>query len=120
MFKEMANLAGLMRHAQAVPAKIQQINDRLRAEVIETSAGDGAVRITANGLGEVQDVGLHADKLAPTDHAELGRFIAEAVNASNAESKQRFANAVHEAAGDLPLPGLQDALEQLVTGGRKL
>lgn len=120
MFKEMANLAGLMRHAQAMPAKVQQLNERLRAEVIETSGGDGAVRVTANGLGEVQEVGFDSEKVAPASHAELGRFVAEAVNAANAESKQRFADAVHEMAGDLPIPGLRDALDQLATGGRKL
>ncbi len=83
--------------------------------MITASAGDGAVEVTLNGIGEMQRIQIEE---SARGHAELHLWIVEATNTAGATAKRQFAAAISQAADDLnlKLPGL-DSLLGSITGG---
>lgn len=119
MFKGLSglgNLASMMGGLQQLPKKLEEVNERLRGETIRTTAGDGAVVVEVNGLGEMQRIQLHPHDRDPH---QLQPWIVEASNAAHTLAKQRFAEAIHQVSRDLNLkiPGMESVLAQLTGGG---
>lgn len=119
MFKGLSglgNLASMMGGLQQLPEKLKEVNDQLRGETIRTTAGDGAVVVEVNGLGEMQRIQLHSHAHDPQ---QLQPWIVEASNAAHSIAKQRFADAIHQVSVDLNLkiPGMENALTHLTGGG---
>jgi DNA-binding protein YbaB len=119
MFKGLGgigNFASMMGGLQQLPEKLQQVNGRMQQEVLRGTAGEGAVVVEVNGLGEMQ--GIECDPAAHDPQA-LQIWIVEASNAAHAAAKQRFAEAIREVSQELGLnvPGMDGALHHLTGGG---
>ncbi len=119
MFKGLGgigNFASMMGGLQQLPEKLQLVNERLREEVLRGTAGDGAVVVEVNGLGEMQAIDCNP---GAHDPQALQAWIVEASNAAHAASKRRFAEAIREVSEELGLnlPGMDGALSHLTGGG---
>ncbi|MCX7598293.1 MAG: YbaB/EbfC family nucleoid-associated protein [Armatimonadetes bacterium] len=58
---------------------LQQAFAELAEMTVEVQAGDGAVTLRANGLGDGLKVSISEPLLAPENHCEVERLVAEAV-----------------------------------------
>jgi DNA-binding protein YbaB len=114
-FGGLGNIASLMSSAQQIPGKMQELNEQLKIEMVQATAGDGAVLVTINCIGQMQSVQVEPDA---RHHPELEIWIVEASNAAASEAKQRYAESVSQMAKDMKLniPGLDGMLAKLTSG----
>ena len=101
----MKNLAGLMKQASQMQAKMTEMQAKLEAMEIEGSAGAGMVRVTLSGKGDMKRVKIDP-KLA--DPAEM-EMLEDLVVAAHAEAKRRIeatmAEEMEKVTGGMQLPG---------------
>ena len=101
----MKNLAGLMKQASQMQAKMTEMQAKLEAMEIEGSAGAGMVRVTLSGKGDMKRVKIDP-KLA--DPAEM-EMLEDLVVAAHAEAKRHIEAAMAEemekVTGGMQLPG---------------
>ena len=118
MFKAiggLGNISSILSNLQHVGPTMKRVTEEMRGEMITASAGDGAVEVTLNGIGEMQGIQI-VD--SAREHAQLQVWIVEATNIAGATAKRQYAAAISQAADDLnlKLPGL-DTLLNSITGG---
>ncbi len=116
MFKGIGNLASLMKTAQQMGGKMQQINEQLKAARVTGSAGGGMVEIEANGLGEVLRAKIDPTLLESGDREMLEDLLPAAINQAQAKAKQLHRDAMQSMTEGLNLPGLNEALDQMSGG----
>ena len=101
----MKNLAGLMKQASQMQAKMQEMQAKLEALEIEGTAGAGMVTLTLNGKGELKRLKIDP-KLA--DPAEM-EMLEDLLIAAHAEAKRKIEattnDEMQKVTGGLSLPG---------------
>ncbi len=100
----MKNLAGLMKQASQMQAKMQEMQAKLEALEIEGTAGAGMVGLTLNGKGELKRLKIDP-KLA--DPAEI-EMLEDLLVAAHADARRRLeattSEEMQKVAGGLNLP----------------
>lgn len=114
VFKQLGNLASLMKQAQQVSGRMQELNGQLRTQRVEGLAGGGMIRVEADGLGSVLRVQI--DPAVAGDREMIEDLLPAAINDAQAKAKQLHADAMRSLTADMNLPGLNEAFDQ-VTGG---
>ena len=109
----MANLGSLFKQAQEMGARMQGLGAELRGKRVTGVSGGGMVELEANGLMEVLHCRIDPALLAQQDRELLEDLVASAVNQAVGKAKQLHAEAIRGMAGGLPLPGLDQTLNQL-------
>ncbi len=84
----MADLQQLFQLGQQVQGRLQQLQSELAGRLIETSAGGGMVRVTADGRGMVHAVVIDPAVFQGHDAEFLGDLVLSAV----AEAQRRAAD----------------------------
>lgn len=101
----MKNLAGLMKQASQMQAKMTEMQAKLEAMEIEGSAGAGMVTVTLSGKGDMKRVKVDP-KLA--DPAEM-EMLEDLVVAAHADAKRQIeaamAQEMEKVTGGMQLPG---------------
>ena len=101
----MKNLAGLMKQASQMQAKMQEMQERLEATELEGQAGAGMVTVAMSGKGELKRVRIDPKLMDP---AEVG-MLEDLLVAAHAEAKRKIEAVMQEemgkATGGLELPG---------------
>lgn len=116
MFKGLANLGSLMKQAQEMSSKMQELNAQLKTKRATGSAGGGMVEVEVNGLGEVLKVAIEPSLIEKQDRELIEDLIPAAVNAAVAKAKQIHAEMMQELTGGMDLPGLSEAMDKLGGG----
>lgn len=119
MFKGLANLPSLMRSAQQMGGKMQELNQRLRRERVTASVAAGMVEVEANGVGEILRLTIDPQLLERGELEMLEDLVPAAVNEALAKAKQLHVDAMKEMTEGIDLPGLTQALEQFAGGGEQ-
>jgi nucleoid-associated protein EbfC len=83
----MADLQHLFQLGQQMQGRLQQLQSELANRTIETSAGGGLVRVTADGRGTVRSVAIDPAVFEKHDAEFLGDLVLAAV----AEAQRRAA-----------------------------
>lgn len=100
----MKNLAGLMKQASQMQAKMQEMQAKIEAMEIEGSAGAGMVSVTLSGKGALKRLKIDP-KLADPNETEM---LEDLVVAAHADAKQKveaiMAEEMQAATGGLQLP----------------
>ena len=120
MFKELgslANLAGLMKNAQALTGKMQEARDRLGDRRITGTAGGGMVSVEMNGHSQVLACQIDPALFAGGDREVIEDLVVAATNQAFEKVKQVAAEEMGQVAEGLDLPGLSDAISRLGLGG---
>ena len=87
MLKGLGNLASIMKTAQQMGGRIQEINEELKNQRAVGSAGGGIIEVEANGLGVVLRVQIDP-KLFEEGESELVEdLLPAAVNQASAKAK---------------------------------
>jgi nucleoid-associated protein EbfC len=84
----MADLQQLFQLGQQMQGRLQQLQSELAGRVIETTAGGGMVRVTADGRGTVRSVVIEPAVFAEHD----AEFLGDLVTAAVAEAQRRAAD----------------------------
>ncbi|MCL2427819.1 MAG: YbaB/EbfC family nucleoid-associated protein [Alphaproteobacteria bacterium] len=100
----MKNLAGLMKQASEMQAKMAEMQAKLEAMEIEGTAGAGLVSVTLNGKSELKRLRIDPKLLDPTDVEMLQDLLV----AAHAEAKRKIetaaADEMRALTGGLDLP----------------
>ncbi len=109
----LANLGNIMKQAQEMGGKMQQLTEELKAKRVVGNAGGGLVEVEANGVGEVLAVRIDPTLMEKQDRELLEDLLPAAFNAAQQKAKQLHAEQMQELTGGLNLPGLNEALGQM-------
>lgn len=115
MFKGLGNMASMIRQAQQMGGKMEEIAAQLKSRRVSGSAGGGMVEVEANGLGEVLKVRIEPTL---TDREMIEDMLPAAINQASAKAKQLHVEMMQSLTGGIDLPGLNDMISQL--GGDEL
>ena len=94
MFKGLGNLANigsLIKQAQQMGGKMQQIGEELKTRRAEGSAGGGMVNVEVNGLGEVLRCRIDPSLITAGDRELIEDLLPPAINQALAKSKDLHA-----------------------------
>jgi DNA-binding YbaB/EbfC family protein len=119
VFEGLLNVAGLMRQAREMGGKVQEMNQRLKAERVSASVAAGMVEVEANGLGEILRLKIAPELLQRGELEMLEDLIPAAVNEVVAKAKARHLDAMQGLAQGVDLPGLDKMLAQFTGGGER-
>ena len=78
----------------------------LKEKRVEGEAGDGAIKITCNGLREVQNVSLDPEKLDFTDHESIEDLLVVAVNRALEKAAELEEASTQNSLKDMLPPGM--------------
>ena len=119
MFKGLGNLANLgtlMKQAQEVSGRMQQLQQELKGKRMTGQAGGGLIEIDVNGLAEVLAVRIDASLVEKNEREMIEDLLPAAFNAAQRKAKEAYAEAMQSLTGGLPIAGLQEALAQVTPG----
>ena len=116
MFKQLGNIASMLKQAQQMSGRMQEVNDALRSQRVEGNSGGGMITVDANGLGEVLKVSIDPELVARGDRELIEDLLPAAFNDAQAKAKQLHAESMKSLTSDMNLPGLDDALDKFVGG----
>ena len=101
------NLQEMMRQAQRLKAKIDQVQEEVGQKTAEGSAGGGMVVATANGKGEIVALRIEKSVVNPDDVEMLQDLAVAASNQALGKAKEMMQAAMSRATGGMPgMPGL--------------
>jgi len=95
------NLAAMMKQAQAMQVRMQEVQDEVAQQTVEASAGGGMVTVTANGKGEVQSVKIDPSLIKDGDIEMLEDLVLAAVNEAHRRADEMMKSALSRIAGPL-------------------
>ena len=110
MLKGISNLASIVKQAQQVGGKMQEVSAQLKAKQVTGTSGGGLVEVEANGLGEILRVRIDATL---QDREMLEDLLPAAINQAGEKAKQLHMEMMQGLTEDFELPGLTDAITQL-------
>ena len=113
MFKGIANLGSLIKHAQQLGGQMKHLNEDLKGRRATGTGAGGMVEIEVNGLLEILRCRIDPDLIAQGDRELIEDLVAAAANQAIGKGKQLHAEAIKELTGSLDVPGLQDALAKI-------
>src|SRR5262245_33369130 len=104
MFKEIGQLASLMKNLPKIREEMGKFQDKLGQIIGEGDSGGGMVRARVNGSMEVLKVTITDDALQGNDREFLEDLIVAAVNQAIKKAKQLVAEETTKMATGLGLP----------------
>ncbi|MBC9178963.1 YbaB/EbfC family nucleoid-associated protein [Pseudoroseomonas ludipueritiae] len=111
----MKNLAGMMKQAQQMQAKMQEMQARLEATLVEGAAGGGMVKVTLSGKGDMKKLTVDPSLVDPEEKEVLEDLIVAAHADARAKVEAMMAEEMQKATSGLNIPGMGGGL-----GGFKL
>lgn len=100
----MKNLAGLMKQAQQMQSKMEEMQARLQTMEIVGEAGAGMVRVTMNGKGDLRGIKIDPKIVDPTDTEMLEDLVLAAHRDAKAKMEAMAAAEMQKVTGGLNLP----------------
>ena len=113
MFKGLGNLDSMMREAQQMGGRMQEINDSLKTQRATGSAGAGLVEAEVNGLGEMLCLRIDPSLIDKGDREMIEDLVPAAVNQAQAKAKELHVEAMKSMTSGFDMPGLNEAISQL-------
>jgi len=115
MFKGLGNMASMLRQAQQMGGKMEELTAQLKSRRVSGTAGGGMIEVEANGLGDVLKVRIEPTL---TDREMIEDLLPAAINQASAKAKALHMEMMQSLTGGMDLPGLNDMIAQL--GGGEL
>jgi DNA-binding YbaB/EbfC family protein len=95
------NTADMMKQAQAMQSRMQEVQDEVGQKTVEATAGGGMVSVTANGKGEILGVKLDPSLLKDGDVEMLEDLVLAAVNEAHRRADEMMKAALSRIAGPM-------------------
>ncbi len=100
----MKNLGNLMKQAQEIQTKMQEMQDRLTGMEVTGAAGAGMVNITLTGKGDVRKVNIDPSLFNSEDAEVVEDLIVAAFNDARAKAEAQMQEEMAKVTGGLNLP----------------
>jgi hypothetical protein len=100
----MKNLAGLMKQASQMQAKMQEMQAKLESLELTGEAGAGLVRVTLNGKGELRKLKVDPKLMDPAETEMLEDLILAAHRDAKGKIEAASAEEMQKVTGGLQLP----------------
>ncbi|WP_207458026.1 YbaB/EbfC family nucleoid-associated protein [Azospirillum sp. SYSU D00513] len=100
----MKNLGEMMKQAQQMQAKMQEMQSRLGDIEVTGQSGAGMVTVTVNGKSEMKKIKLDKGVVDPEDIEVLEDLIVAAFNDAKNKVEQQVAEETSKLMGGLKLP----------------
>ena len=110
MFKGLANLAQIMKQAQAAQSRMGELKERLGRLSFEGISGGGLVKVEMNGHQEVLGCRIDVSLLRPEDSEMLEDLVVAATNEALRKVKEAAAGEFSQLAGGVDLGAMKDML----------
>ena len=95
------NIAAMMKQAQAMQTRMQEVQDEVGRQTVEATAGGGAITVTANGKGEYVSIKIDPALLKDGDVELLEDLVLAAVNEAHRRADEMMKAALSRVAGPL-------------------
>lgn len=102
---KMPNMQQMLKQVEKMQRDIQQAQESLKDEVIETTAGGGMVKVSITGELVVKSVSIDPDAVDPEDVEMLQDIVLAAVNDAIKQAQEVGAKRMEDATGGLGGPG---------------
>ena len=102
--KVMKGFGNIMRQAQQMQKKMEEIQEKLAELKIEGTSGGGMVKVTLNGKSELVGIKLDAASVDPEDTEVLEDLIVAAYNDAKQKVDAESQEQMKEATGGMGLP----------------
>jgi nucleoid-associated protein EbfC len=109
MMPQGPNLNQLLKQAQQMQAEMAKVQEQLKEETVEASAGGGMVKVTMTGDMQLREIKISPEAIDPEDPDLLQDMVTAAVNEALRSAQELAANRMGGIAGGLGgggLPGL--------------
>lgn len=118
MFKGLSNLTSLFKQAQELGGRMRQMNEEMKNQRTVGSAGGSMVEVEVNGLMEILACRIQPQLFQEGDRELIEDLLVAATNQALAKAREMHAGAMRQLSGNLnlELPGLNEALTQLMGG----
>jgi nucleoid-associated protein EbfC len=100
----MKNLGNMMKQAQQMQARMQEMQQKLAQTEMTGQAGGGMVQVTVAGSGEVRKIKLEKSVVDPNDVEMLEDLILAACNDAKAKLDAHIQEETSKIMGGLQLP----------------
>ena len=100
----MRDLMGLMKQAQQLQQKMQELQAELETQEVEGAAGGGLVRVRLTAKGEMRGLGIDPSLVKPDESEILEDLIVAAHNDARVKAEALMQDKMQAITGGLPLP----------------
>ena len=101
----MKNLSNMLKQAQQMQTRMQEMQAKLEATVVEGQAGGGMVKVSLSGKGDLKKVSIDPSLMTADDREVLEDLLL----AAHADAKQKveaqMADEMQKATAGLNIPG---------------
>ena len=102
--RNLGNLGGLMKQAQQMQERMQEVQAKLEALELDGEAGAGLVRVTLNGKGELRKLHIDPKLIDPAETEMLEDLIVAAHRDAKGKIEAATAAEMQKVTGGLQLP----------------
>ena len=100
----MKNLGNMLKQAQQMQTRMQEMQAKLEATLVEGAAGAGMVKVTLSGKGDARRVTIDPSRMVAGEREVLEDLLVDA----HADAKQKveatMAEEMQKATAGIPLP----------------
>lgn len=100
----MKDIMGLMKQAQAMQARMQEVQAEMEHTEVEGQAGGGLVRVTLTAKGAMRGVAIDASLMAPGEGEILEDLIVAAHEDARKKAERVLEEKMKAVTAGLPLP----------------
>jgi DNA-binding YbaB/EbfC family protein len=100
----MVDILGLMKKAQAMQARMKDVQDELERTEVEGESGGGMVKVRLNAKGQMKAIALDPSLMNPADKEMAEDLILAAHTDAKAKADRLAEEKMQEVAAGLPLP----------------
>ena len=100
------NLGKMMKQAQQMQARMAQVQEELKEETVEASAGGGMVRVVMTGDMQLRSLKIDPGAIDADDVELLEDMVAAAMNEAMRSAQELAAAKMGAVTGGMSIPGL--------------
>jgi len=100
------NFGSMMKQAQKMQTKMAEMQEQLKDETVDASAGGGVVRVVLTGDIRVKEVHIDPSVVDPDDVELLQDMVAAAVNEAIRAAQELSSKRMADITGGMNIPGL--------------
>ena len=100
------NFGNMMKQAQKMQTKMAEMQEQLKTETLEASAGGGMVRVVITGDMVIKELHIDPAAIDPEDVEMLQDMVAAAVNEAIRSMQELASRRMSEVTGGMNIPGL--------------
>ena len=98
------NLGAMMKQAQQMQAKMEEVQRKLDDIAVEGASGGGMVKVVSSAKGDVKSVTIDPSIVDPADVEMIEDLVLAALNDAKSKAEAAMAEEMKSVTGGLQLP----------------